>query len=152
MVFGRHKEVTRLGWMMRGLLSDVVTFGAIWIVPIACEDFTKNWIEWFLHSTALISVFVMEAYVWLCVRRFDVPTAEVELCNGYESLYWVFDFSNGEHGLRMGHEAASSVSTLDHSKGPILANTLCDTLQHRSRLEDEGRQRYSAQVGAWSQL
>jgi hypothetical protein len=31
-------------------------------------------------------------------------------------------------------------------------NVLCNTFQHRPRLEDEGGQRYSAQVGARSQL
>jgi hypothetical protein len=41
-----------------------------------------------------------------------VPAAQIELGHSYESLHGVFNFGEGEHGLGMCHEAASTVSTV----------------------------------------
>jgi hypothetical protein len=49
-VLRRHEEVARFGWMMRCLLRDIVTLGAIWIVPVSREDLSKNWVERLLYA------------------------------------------------------------------------------------------------------
>lgn len=46
----------------------------------------------------------------VCIRGFDMPAAEVELCHSYESLYGVFNFGYREQSLGMGHEAISVVN------------------------------------------
>jgi hypothetical protein len=48
-----------------------------------------------------------------------VPATEVELGHGYESLYGVVDLGDGQHGLRMCHEAAYSVSALIIERQPV---------------------------------
>lgn len=62
-----------------------------------------------------------------------MPSTEIELGNGDEALDGVIDGGQSKKNLRMCHE-------------------VCDSLEHRSRLENKGRQCHSAQVGAWSQL
>jgi hypothetical protein len=39
------------------------------------------------------------------VRRFNVPSAQVELDDGNEALEGVIDRGHGKKGLRMSHEA-----------------------------------------------
>lgn len=56
MVFGGHEEVARLGRVMRRLLGNVVTLGAVWVVPVASEDLAEDWVEWFLYAPTLTSV------------------------------------------------------------------------------------------------
>lgn len=46
------------------------------------------------------------------IRRFDVPTAQVEFGHCHKSLHRVFNLGNWKHGLGMSHEAASYVSDL----------------------------------------
>ena len=56
MVLRRHKEVGRLGRMMRSLFGDVVASCLVWIVPIAREDFTEDWVQRFLNTANRESV------------------------------------------------------------------------------------------------
>lgn len=81
-----------------------------------------------------------------------MPAAKIELGHGYESLYRVFDFSQREERFWMGHETVQLLASREVVERLALRNALCDALQHGSRLEDEGGQRYSAQIGAWPQL
>ena len=39
------------------------------------------------------------------VRWFDMPAAQVEFHNGYETLCWVFDLRHRKEGLGVCHEA-----------------------------------------------
>ena len=109
-MFGCHKEVTRLGRMMGRLLGDVVTFGTIWVIPVACEYLTEDWIKRLLHAPKPLLVVACGTCGCLCARGFDMPSAEVELRYGDKSFYRVFDFRNRKHSLRMGHEAVTCVS------------------------------------------
>lgn len=42
--------------MVRRLLGNVVSLGAVWVIPVAREDFTEYGVERLLDSTALTSV------------------------------------------------------------------------------------------------
>jgi hypothetical protein len=88
----------------------------------------------------------------ICIRRFDVPAAQVELGHSYESLHWVFNLGEGQHCLGMRHETASPVSTSAIAIPLFTGNRLCYALEHRPRFEDESGQRHAAQVSAWAQL
>lgn len=55
-VFGRHEKVARLGRVVRCLLSDVVSFGAIGIIPVASVYLAQYRIERLLYASALTSV------------------------------------------------------------------------------------------------
>ena len=48
-----------------------------------------------------------------------MPATEVELGYGYESLYGVVDLGDGEHSLRMCHEAVYAVSALVVQGSPV---------------------------------
>lgn len=95
-VFGSHEKVAGLGWVVRGLLRDVVAFGAIWVVPVAGEDLTQDWVEGLLDASAMLSVTLF----CLCtdskrIRRFDVPPTQVELGHCHEALDRVVDLGQG---------------------------------------------------------
>ena len=81
-----------------------------------------------------------------------MPTTEVELGHCDEALYGVFDLGQRQERLGVSHEAVQSVSVRRPTDRPEEEASLCDALQHRSRLEDEGGQCNSAQVGSGAQL
>lgn len=81
-----------------------------------------------------------------------MPTTEVEFGHCDEALYRVFDLRQREERLGVGHEAVQRVSVHKTTDSPEEGSSLCDALQHRSRLEDEGRQSDAAQVGSGAQL
>lgn len=87
-----------------------------------------------------------------------MPTAQIELGDGQESLNGVFDVWNGEEELRMRHETVVSrfSSTYSLASSASLASSggfiLCNAFQHGAGLEDEGGQRDSAQISAWAEL
>jgi hypothetical protein len=41
---------------MRRLFGNIVSLGAVWVLPVAGEDLTKDRIERFLHAPAQSSV------------------------------------------------------------------------------------------------
>jgi hypothetical protein len=108
--------------MVRCLLRNIVTLGAIWIVPVSREDLSENWIERLLYAPTRSSAGACgrEEHT-RDIRRFDVPAAQVKLGHGYKSLHGVFNLGDGEHSLGVCHEAISIVSALplsaymDHS-------------------------------------
>jgi hypothetical protein len=51
MVVGGHVKVTRLWGMVRRLLGDVVCALSIFQVPVASENFTKNWVQGLLDAS-----------------------------------------------------------------------------------------------------
>jgi hypothetical protein len=153
-VFGGHEEVARLGRVMRRLLGDVVASGAIWIVPVAREDLAQDWIKGLLDASAIVLVTAHGFYVEVSgrIRRLDVPPAQVELGDGYEALDRVVDLGQRKEGLGVSHEAVRPSATTWQRVERKDAVLLRDALQHRPWLEDEGRQRNSAQVGTGTQL
>lgn len=52
-MLGGHEEITRFWWMVGGLFGDVVSAGAIGVVPVAGESLSKDRIERFLHASAV---------------------------------------------------------------------------------------------------
>lgn len=62
-----------------------------------------------------------------------MPPTEVELGHGDKALDGIIDARQSKQNLGVCHEIG-------------------DAFEHRSWLENEGRQRHSTQVGAWSQL
>lgn len=62
-----------------------------------------------------------------------MPSTQVEFGHSNKALDGVIDARKSKQYLGVRHEVG-------------------DSLEHRSRLEDKGGQRHSAQVGAWSQL
>lgn len=66
MVLGSHEEVAGLGWVVRCLLGDVVSFGAVWVVPVASEDLAQDGIEWLFNapSAHLATVCLSHAAAW----------------------------------------------------------------------------------------
>ena len=54
-VFRRHEEVGRLGWVMRRLLGDVVALRAIRVIPPACENLAQDGVEWFFNASVALS-------------------------------------------------------------------------------------------------
>jgi hypothetical protein len=96
---------------VRRLLGDVISFGAVGIVPVAGEDLAEDWVERLLDSPTLTSaVACRRVVVRPSIRRFDVPPAEVELGDGYKSLYGVVHLCDGEEVLRVRHETVPAVS------------------------------------------
>jgi hypothetical protein len=81
-----------------------------------------------------------------------VPTTEVEFGHCDEALYRVFDLCQREERLGVSHEAVQRVSVHRTTDRPEGDSSLCDALQHRPRLEDEGGQSDAAQVGSGAQL
>jgi hypothetical protein len=91
---------------MRRLLGNVVSFRAVRVVPVSSEDLAQNGVERLLNSSVLASAAVLGfSRHSRCLRRLDVPPAQVELCHGDESLDWIVDCCQREEGLGMGHEA-----------------------------------------------
>ena len=106
-MLGGHEEVARLGRVVRRLFGDVVALGAVWVVPVACEDFTQDGVERLLDSPKSHQLLLVGARRRRrCIRGLDVPTTQVELFHCYESLYGVFHLGYREKCLRMCHEAA----------------------------------------------
>lgn len=54
-VLRRHKEVARLGRVVRGLLGNIVSTRAIRIVPVAGKGFAKNGVQRLLHSSVWLT-------------------------------------------------------------------------------------------------
>jgi hypothetical protein len=46
---------------MRGLFRDIVATSLVWVVPIASECFTEDWIQGLLYTTRLVLVKMVEA-------------------------------------------------------------------------------------------
>lgn len=113
MVLGCHEEIARLGRVVGCLFRYVVAFGTIRVVPVTSEYFAQDRIEWLLNAPTIKSVLLLMGTKFaVCLRRFDVPAAEVELCHGYESLDGVLNCGYGEQAFRMCHETVSTVSDL----------------------------------------
>ena len=79
-VLWSHEEIARLGWMVRGLLGNVVALRLIRILPIARERLPENWIQWLLNAPTYTSARVS------CVKSIKsrlrwpyMPTTQVEL-------------------------------------------------------------------------
>ena len=104
MVFRRHEEIARFGWVVRCLLRDIVAASAIGIIPIAGEDFTQDWVQRLLDAPVLILVGAHEMVVD-GIRWFDVPTTQVELGHCYESCNRVLDFRHWQKCFWVSHEA-----------------------------------------------
>jgi hypothetical protein len=52
-----HEEVGGLGWMMRGLFSNIVAFRLVAILPIASECLAQDGIQGLLNSaTSVLAV------------------------------------------------------------------------------------------------
>ena len=68
------------------MFGDIVAPCVIWVVPIAGIDFTKDRVKRLLHAATLMSDQTSESRVWTLLRRFNVPTTEVELSDSDESL------------------------------------------------------------------
>lgn len=80
-----------------------------------------------------------------------MPSTEIELGHGYESLHRILHLGYGEKRFGVCHEAILPVSTCRRPED-FIRYTLCYALQHRPRFEDKGGQSYPAQIGARPQL
>lgn len=78
MVVRSHVEVARFRWVVRGLLGDVVCSCVVRKIPIASEDLAENRVQRFFDS-----------------RRTDMPTAQVEFHDGYESVCGIVHLRDG---------------------------------------------------------
>lgn len=65
--------------------------------------------------------------------RLDVPAGQVELGDGNKTLDWVVYGGQGKESVGVGHEVG-------------------DSLKHAARFQDEGREGYTREFGAGSQL
>lgn len=89
------------------MLGDVVSFGAVWVVPVAGEDLTENGVERLLDASVMLSATVLALCLRCvnCIRRLDVPPTEVELGHSDKALDGVLDVGQWQECLGMGHEA-----------------------------------------------
>lgn len=55
-MLGSHEEVAGLWRMVRRLLRDVVTLGAVRVVPVAGKNLSKDGVEWLLDAPATLLV------------------------------------------------------------------------------------------------
>jgi hypothetical protein len=83
--------------VVRRLLRDIVAFGPVGVVPVASEYLAKDRVQWFLDSAVSQISGCLWGNIWgvWCLRRLDVPTAEVKFGHGYESLDRVLDLGDG---------------------------------------------------------
>lgn len=95
---------------MRGLLGDVVTPGAVLIIPISVEGLSEDWVHGLLDTTCDSSAQKPDGTMACDLRGFDVPSAQVEFDSGNEALGWVFDVGHRQKHFWMRHKAASSIS------------------------------------------
>ena len=82
----------------------------VWIFPIACEGLAQYRIQRFLHPSIenLASTLLFNP----CkddVRRFDMPTAQVESHHGYKPLDRILNLWHWEEGFGVCHETAMIV-------------------------------------------
>lgn len=137
--------------MVRRLLRNVEGLGSRkgLEVPVASEPLTENWIQGLLDATAEMSALGTWNIDGTHVRRFDMPSTQVELNDGNEALLGIIDGRHREQGLRMLHEAeghsTSSASLLgtwdtDHRSPEKRHHILRNPLQHALRLQDKSRQ------------
>ncbi len=90
-----------------------------------------------------------------CLRWFDVPSAQVEFHNRYESQDRIVDFRHRKQCFRMCHEAtlvSTAFRVSIQSAAFCLEDLLGNSLQHASRLQNKGRQHNSTQICPGSQL
>lgn len=74
------------------LFRDIIAAGMVWEVPIAGEGFAQYGIQGFLDSTRQRSAPPQED-TWIPhSRRFDVPSAQIELDDCQETLDGICDF------------------------------------------------------------
>lgn len=85
-----------------------------------------------------------------------MPAAQVEPDDGDETFERIVDFGHGQQRLRVRHEATTTPHRISMSSSPGIVglglHALCNPFQHRSRLEDKGRQHDPAQVGSGTEL
>lgn len=90
----RGEEIARLRRVVGGLFGDIVAAGAIGIVPVTGECLSEDGIEWLFHASVQPSMFAPVGYQLRNVRRFDVPSTQVEFDHRYKALNGVI---NGRH-------------------------------------------------------
>lgn len=74
------------------MFGDVVPPGAIWIVPVPRERFSKDGVEGLLDT-----------------RGFDMPSGEVEFGHGHEALDRVVNLGHREEGFGVSHEVRDAL-------------------------------------------
>ena len=110
--------------MVTSLLRNIVSSSSIGKVPVTGEDLAKHGVEGLLDS-----------------RRPNVPAAEVEFDNGYESLQRIVDFGDRKEHFRVAHEA---IIRKTGQQGPFAfpqglpEHILGYPFQHAARFQDEG--------------
>lgn len=52
-MFGSHEKVAGLGWMVRGLLRDIVPARVVGVVPVASERFPQHWVQRLLNTSTM---------------------------------------------------------------------------------------------------
>lgn len=83
--------------MVRRLFGNVITFGIIWIVPIAGEGFSKDRVERLLDAAAIYQhIFISLSNGVILVRRSNVPTTQIEFHYRHKSLDGVIDRRHGK--------------------------------------------------------
>lgn len=68
------------------------------------------------------------------VRRLDVPPAEVELCNSDKAFDGIVYFGNGQHELRVCHEAGA-VSRSQVISGGVPYFVILSSMERGSRMK-----------------
>ena len=89
---------------MRGLFSNIVAFRIVWIVPPAGVCFAENWVKRLLY-TAVLMLAAGCKYRQKGLRRFYMPSAEVEFRDSYKASDGIFNIGYRQQMLRMCHEA-----------------------------------------------
>lgn len=100
------KEIARLRGVMGGLFRYVVAASSISVVPVAGESFSEDRVERLFHSSVLPSIFAPRCTKCAHIRRFDVPSTQVEFDHRYEALDGIVNRGHREKSFRVGHKAS----------------------------------------------